>query len=296
MAFPLRPALLLLCSLAFRPAMAGSPTTPTCLPDALGTERTITVGDEGPYMLGLKTYPRTLALADHEVVLTFDDGPLPGTTPRILSALASECVRATFFVVGRNALASPALVRREIAAGHSVGSHSFSHPEITERGLSEAAARADIDKGFAAVNKAGFGGTETQPRVPFFRFPGFADTAALDAWLAGRHVTIFGADLWASDWLPMTPAEELALLMGRLEHAGRGIILLHDIKKQTAAMLPMLLQRLKQEDFHVVHLEPGTGTTETVPASTGWRSETEAAVAASWPHLVRLGAPSPMPR
>ena len=266
-----------------------------CPPDALGTERVMTIGDQGPFALGWKTYPQTLALADHEVVLTFDDGPLPGTTPRILAALARQCVRATFFLVGRNVLAAPALVRQEVAAGHSVGSHSFSHPGITERGLSDAAARTDIDKGFAAVNQAAFGSQEPAPRVPFFRFPGFADTAALDAWLAARHVTVFGADLWASDWLPMTPGQELTLLMGRLESAGRGIILLHDIKKQTADMLPMFLERLKAEHFHVVHIEPGSGSTNVVTAPAGWRSETDATITTLWPHLVKLGARSPMP-
>jgi peptidoglycan-N-acetylglucosamine deacetylase len=266
-----------------------------CRPDVLGTSRTLTIGDAGPFTLGLKTYPQTLALADHEVVLTFDDGPLPATTPRVLAALAQQCVRATFFLIGRNALAAPALVREEVADGHSLGSHTFSHPAITERGLPDAAAEADIDRGFAAVNEAAYGSHDPEPRVPFFRFPGFADTTALDRWLAGRHITVFSADLWASDWLPMTPADELKLLMTRLEKAGRGIILLHDIKKQTADMLPTLLDTLRREHFRVVHLEPGTGVTATATAPAGWRSETERTVTALWPRLVALGARSPMP-
>ena len=274
---------------------AGPGPAPSCPPGALGTSRIVTIGDQGPPDLGLKTYPETLALADHEVVLTFDDGPSRVTTPSVLAALAKECVRATFFLIGRNALAAPALVKQEIAAGHSVGSHTFSHPEITMRGLSDAAARADIDKGFRAVNKAGFDSLDPLPRVPFFRYPGFADTAELDAWLASRHVTVFGADLWASDWIPMTPEEELTLLMGRLEKAGRGIILLHDIKKQTADMLPALLQRLKAEHFHVVHMAPGQGKTPAEAAPQPWHSETETTIAALWPHLVKLGARSPMP-
>lgn len=271
------------------------PSPPSCAPDALGTSRVVTIGDEGPFELGLKTYAQTVALADHEVVLTFDDGPSRITTPKVLAALAKECVHATFFLIGRNALAAPALVKQEIAAGDSVGSHTFSHPEITMRGLTEAAARADIDRGFRAVNKAGFDSIDTEPRVPFFRYPGFADTAALDAWLASRHITIFGADLWASDWVKMTPEAELALLMGRIEKAGRGIILMHDVKEQTADMLPMLLARLKAEHFHVVHMVPGHGRTAVTEAPPPWHSETDASIAALWPHLVRLGARSPMP-
>ena len=265
-------------------------------PDALGTSRTAVIGDTPPPRLGLKTYPESLKLADHEVVLTFDDGPNPATTPRVLAALRDECVEATFFLIGRNAAASPALVRREVEAGHTVGHHSFSHPEITMRGLTDAAARQDIDKGFAADDRAGYGKAGPEPRVPFFRFPGFADTADLDVWLAGRHIAVFGADLWASDWVSMTPEAELALLMGRLKTAGRGIVLLHDIKAQTADMMPAFFAALKHDGFKVVHMVPGHGATDLAgPPPAGWRSETETTIAALWPKLARHGARVPMP-
>ncbi|MCW6509100.1 polysaccharide deacetylase family protein [Lichenifustis flavocetrariae] len=275
-------------------AAEAPPPCPTTS-NTLGVSRVVTIGDQTALDLGLKTYPETLALADHEVVLTFDDGPVRATTPRVLAALAKECVHATFFLIGRNAAAEPSLVRQELAEGHTVGSHSFSHPDITLRGLTDAAARADIDQGIRAVNKAGYGSDDTTPRVPFFRYPGFADTAALDQWLASRHITVFGADLWASDWVPMTPARELALLMSRLEAAGRGIILLHDARAQTADMLPAFLARLRDEHFHLVHMVPGAGTTPIEPAPPGWQSQTEKTITAEWPKLVRLGAQSPMP-
>lgn len=255
-------------------------------PQALGTSRTVQIGDDG-VALGLKTYPRTLRLADHEVVLTFDDGPSRTTTPMVLAALAEECVHATFFLIGRNAAAAPTLVKAEIAAGDTVGHHTFSHPAVTERGLTDALARADIDRGFAADDKAGYGTALSEPRVPFFRFPGFGDTPALDAWLAARHIAVFGADLWASDWIPMNPDEELALLMQRLKTSGKGIVLLHDIKLQTAEMLPAFLRALKAEGFKVVHMEPGHGMTPTVEAAPGWSSETERTLADLLPKLVR---------
>ena len=268
--------------------LAAAAAEPPCPgnPDALGTSRTVTVGDDGPE-LGLKSYPHTLQLADHEVVLTFDDGPLPATTRRVLAALAHECVRATFFLIGRNAAATPALVKAEIAAGHTVGHHSFSHPEATERGLTEEAARQDIDRGFAADDKAAYGAVAHEPRVPFFRYPGFGDTPALDAWLASRHVAVFGADLWASDWLKMTPDQELTLLMQRLDATRKGIVLLHDIKAQTADMLPAFLRALKANGFKVVHMVPGHGATPIADAPAGWTSETEKSLAAIVPKLMR---------
>jgi peptidoglycan-N-acetylglucosamine deacetylase len=72
-----------------------------CPPEALGTFRLMAVGTEGGLEVGLKSYPRTLPLQDREVVLTFDDGPAPETTAKILDALAKECVLATFFDIGK---------------------------------------------------------------------------------------------------------------------------------------------------------------------------------------------------
>jgi len=242
----------------------------------LGTSRRIEFGTQGGPAIGFKSYPQSLPLNDHEVVLTFDDGPWPGTTPAILSALAAQCVKATFFLIGRNANAAPALVRREIAEGHTIAHHSFSHPSVTMRGLDEAKARIDIDKGFAAVDTAAYGKAEKEPRIKFFRYPGFADTPSLNAWLGERNIAIFGTDLWASDWLKMTPDEEEKLLLTRLEKQGRGIILLHDTKQATAAMLPKFLEDLHERGYRIVHVIPGSGSAETVPAPPGWTSETEA--------------------
>src|SRR5215467_8082168 len=90
-------------------------------PDAIGTSRTIYVDPTEHTRIGTMQYGETLPLNDHEVVLTFDDGPLPPKTSRVLDILASECVKATFFTVGRMAQNYPALVRREYAEGHSVG-------------------------------------------------------------------------------------------------------------------------------------------------------------------------------
>ncbi|MBV9112300.1 MAG: polysaccharide deacetylase family protein [Hyphomicrobiales bacterium] len=250
---------------------------PACDQSALGTSRVLPVGTQGGLEIGLKTYPRTLPLADHEVVLTFDDGPLPATTGKLLDALKAQCVHATFFMIGRMAAAAPALAKRVAEEGHTIGYHSFSHPLMPT--LSEKAARADIEKGFAAVDQAVYGSAGENPRTPFFRFPGFADTPALDAWLASQDIGVFGTDLWAADWWPMTPGAEEAAMLARLEKEKRGIILFHDIRAQTVAMMPDFLRELKARGFHVVHLVPGPGQAETREALPGWSSETERVIA-----------------
>jgi peptidoglycan/xylan/chitin deacetylase (PgdA/CDA1 family) len=236
-------------------------------PEALGTSRTIAVDAASTPRVGRKHFPSTLALADKEVVLTFDDGPWPGTTAAVLDALGRECVRATFFLLGRNALAHPELARRELVEGHTVAHHSFNHPLLDH--MSEAAAVAEIDRGFAAVETPVYGNPSAQLRTPFFRFPGFASTPALLDRLAARRIVVFGADLWASDWNPMTPQQELHLVMERLDANRGGIVLFHDTKRQTAAMLPAFLRSLKAAGYRVVHV---------VVSSAGKRSQIEHAL------------------
>jgi len=204
----------------------------------------------------LKSFPQTLPLADHEVVLTFDDGPAPSTTPQVLAALARECVRATFFLVGQPASSRPELVRRIAAEGHTIGHHTWQHRSLSR--MTPSAATEEIDRGIAADEMALHGVATRIPSTPFFRFPGFESTPAILDLLQSRGIVVFGADLWASDWNPMTPKEELKLITDRLEAAGKGIILLHDPKARTAAMLPAFLRYLADNHYRVVHLVPGT--------------------------------------
>jgi peptidoglycan/xylan/chitin deacetylase (PgdA/CDA1 family) len=221
-------------------------------PQALGTARVMEVDAAAWPRVGLKHFPQTLPLRAKELVLTFDDGPWPGTTPKVLDALKHECVLATFFILGRNAEAHPALVRRELAEGHSVGHHTYSHPLLDRMPLDKA--EAEIDRGIAADEFALYGERRSRPATPFFRFPGFASNQALLDRLSDRGVVVFGADMWASDWLPMTPEQELALILARVEKAGRGIILFHDTKSQTARMLPAFLRELKRRGYSIVHV------------------------------------------
>jgi peptidoglycan-N-acetylglucosamine deacetylase len=204
--------------------------------------------------IGRKQFPSTLPLHARELVLTFDDGPWPGTTPKVLDALKNECVRATFFLLGRNVAAHPQLARRALAEGHSVGHHSYSHPLLDR--MAVARAEAEIDRGIAADELALYGERRTTPTTPFFRFPGFASNRALLDRMSERGVVVFGADVWASDWIRMTSEQELHLVLSRIEQVGRGIVLFHDTKAQTAQMLPAFLHELKRRGFSIVHVIP----------------------------------------
>jgi peptidoglycan/xylan/chitin deacetylase (PgdA/CDA1 family) len=233
-------------------------------PGALGTSRILAVDAATTPRVGLKSFPQTLPLDDHEVVLTFDDGPWPATTTRVLAALAHECVRATFFLIGRSASEQPALVRRIADAGHTIGHHTWRHPSLKR--MTPGAAATEIDRGISADEMALTGVATRIPTTPFFRFPGFESTPAVLDLLQSRGIIVFGADLWASDWNPMTPQQELKLLTDRLSNTRRGIILLHDTKARTAAMLPAFLRYLADNHYRVVHIVPAA---QDHPATTG---------------------------
>ena len=260
--------------------------------DALGTSREVIVNaPEGGLHIGLESYNRTLKLNPKEVVLTFDDGPNPGTTERVLDALNAECVKATFFLIGRNAQAHPELVKQEIREGHTIGYHTWSHPARTLAGIPKDDAIEEIERGFAAVDKAGYDrvARDRMPKTPWFRFPGFADTKETLEWLDKRRITVFGADFWAADWIAMSPEAELNLVMKHLHEKGGGIVLLHDARAQTAKMLPAFLRTLKDEGYQVVHIEPGDPSqTPLRDAGPGWKSETEEIVAKVMPRLLKL--------
>jgi peptidoglycan/xylan/chitin deacetylase (PgdA/CDA1 family) len=235
--------------------VAGARASECPRPGTLGTSRVLRVDAATTPRVGLKQFTQTLPLRDHEVVLTFDDGPWPPTTPKVLAALAQECARATFFLIGKLASEHPELVRRIAAAGHTIGHHTWTHRSVMRIPPSEAV--DEIDHGISAVELVLHGAATNVPSTPFFRFPGFESTQATLDNLQSRGIVVFGADLWASDWNPMTPRQELKLITDRLKSAGRGIILFHDPKAQTAAMLPAFLRYLRDNHYRVVHIVAG---------------------------------------
>lgn len=255
---PLYRSLLRACGLAV--ACTALPLTvaaaATCNnPDALGVSRTITLDPvaaetAGGVEVGTFNFKQTLPLGDMEVVLTFDDGPLRGVTEKVLAALSAECAKATFFVVGQMAQAYPDMVKAEAAAGHTIASHTYSHPQpIGDIGLPRGI--DNIDQGFAALTKA----LGSEP-APFFRFPGFAMTTPLETRLIAAGIGIFSTDVMGYDWNTITPDQvRQNVLAGLAKHRG-GIVLLHDIHARTAQMLPELLRDLKAGGYKLVAIVP----------------------------------------
>jgi peptidoglycan-N-acetylglucosamine deacetylase len=230
------------------PAFAGSCPNP----DALGTSRTLVIGTSHLH-LGSMQYHETLPLGPHEVVLTFDDGPLPPNTDRILNILKSQCVEATYFLVGEMAQSYPSLVRRIYADGHTIGTHSYDHP-LTFNTMSAAAVAKEVNGGIAAVSKALGNPAEV---APFFRIPGLLHSATVDNYLASHSLVTWSVDVDADDWFRhITPEQIAQRAIQRLDARGRGILLLHDIHLHTALALPIILRELKKRGYHVVHVVP----------------------------------------
>jgi peptidoglycan/xylan/chitin deacetylase (PgdA/CDA1 family) len=203
--------------------------------------------------VGHMQYPDSLPLNDKEVVLTFDDGPLPPYSNEILDILASQCVKATYFMVGEMARAYPAVVRRVYEEGHTIGTHSEDHP-MRFGELPVEKIRQEIDWGISDVSAA-LGGRRYL--APFFRIPGLARSDVLEGELAARGLIVFSSDTDADDWhRHIKPNQIITLAMRRLEALGKGILLLHDIHPATAAALPGLLEQLKDNGFRIVQAVP----------------------------------------
>jgi peptidoglycan/xylan/chitin deacetylase (PgdA/CDA1 family) len=261
-------AVLLALTAAHGAAMAAE-----CKPDALGTSRVIVVDPSEHGRIGTMQYPETLPLRDHEVVLTFDDGPLPPNTPKVLDILASECVKATFFLVGSMANASPALVRRAFADGHTIATHTQTHsPRIWK--WPAANQEADINQGIASVTQAlGDSGTLS----PFFRFPGLGKSKEVEAYLASQGIMVWSADFPADDWTRISSKQVAARALDRLERKGKGVLLLHDIHKVTVVALPEILKELKRRHYSVVQVvAAGPGQPKTATDPQQWVLQTPA--------------------
>jgi hypothetical protein len=151
------------------------------------------------------------------------------------------------------AIAYPRLVKRVLAEGHTVGTHTWSHPMSLPQ-MTPEDARADIERGFTAVTLAA-----GRPIAPFFRFPGLRDNTALLTYLKQRKVATFTVDVVSNDSFIASADRLVATTLSRIEAHGGGIVLFHDIKQQTAKALPIVLAELKRRGYSVVHLRSRYG-------------------------------------
>lgn len=253
-------------------------------PNALGTSRTLTVDAADFPRIGTMQYKMTLPLNDHEVVITFDDGPLPPYTDRILNTLASECVKVTYFLVGQMARAYPDTVRRIYNAGHTIGTHSQHHPfAFGEMGLPRI--EREVDDGIASVQKA-----VGDPRAvaPFFRIPGLARSKQAETFLASKSLAVWSADEVADDWFRgITSQQIVRKAINRIEAKGhRGVLLLHDIHPATAMALPALLKELKDRGYSIVQAVPSGERPNSVPE----RPAPMVADSSGWPRVLKVSA------
>jgi peptidoglycan/xylan/chitin deacetylase (PgdA/CDA1 family) len=234
------------------PAPAAKPAaSATCSnPNALGVARTVEIDTTGGPGFGFEHFRQHDFLRDKEVVLTFDDGPWP-TTPAVLKALADECVKATFFNIGKHATYYPEIVRQVAAAGHSVGSHTWSHVDLSRKKKEEAI--DEIEKGISAVNWAL--GDQAQG-APFFRFPALRHPPELVTYLGERNVAIFSTDMDTFDFKMRKPDQVVNSIMTRLKKHGKGVVLMHDFQQATSQAVPEILAQLKANGYKVVHMKP----------------------------------------
>ncbi len=230
-------------------------------PDALGTSRTLVVDPREHPRIGAMQYSESLPLRDHEVVLTFDDGPVPRNSNQILQILADQCVKATFFTIGHQAQANPDGVRKLAAAGHTVGTHSQDHP-LTFNKMSVEQAKQEVDQGIAST-LAALG--DAAALSPFFRVPGLLRGEGVEEYAASQGLQIWSADFLADDWRHISSARVYEFAIKRLEARGKGILLLHDIHARTVAALPKILHELKARGYRIVHVVPATAERPATP-------------------------------
>ena len=231
------------------PPPAPVSTRPPCNnPNALGIGRTVEIDTTGGPGFGFEHFKELDFLRDKEVVLTFDDGPWPVNTPSVLKTLAEECTTGIFFPIGKHATYYPEILKQVLAAGHTVGSHTWSHAALVNKKLSEDQRKEEIEKGFSAVKWA-LGG---KAPAPFFRFPALQHPPEMVTYLGTRNIAIFSCDLDSFDFKASKSDKVIETVMRKVEKLGKGIILMHDFQKHTAEALPELLKKLKAGGYKVV--------------------------------------------
>jgi peptidoglycan/xylan/chitin deacetylase (PgdA/CDA1 family) len=223
-------------------------------PDALGVSRVVEIDTTGGPAFGTEHFKQYDFLRDKEVVLTFDDGPWPENTPAVLKALQDNCAKATFFEIGEHATWRPDLTKELVAAGMTVGTHTWSHKDLAKNPYAKdiEQAKQEIEMGVSAVHMAAAGG----PVAPFFRFPDLQQPAELMTYLGTRNIATFSTDIDTFDFKLHKPDDVIKSALTKLAKNGKGIILMHDFQHGTAEAMPELLRQLKANGYKLVHMVP----------------------------------------
>jgi peptidoglycan/xylan/chitin deacetylase (PgdA/CDA1 family) len=236
---------------------------PTCdKPGGMGLARIVEIDTTGGPGFGFEHFKQYDFLRDKEIVLTFDDGPWPGSTPAVLKTLAEDCLKATFFEIGKHATWHPEITKQVLAAGMTVGTHTWSHKDLARNPYAKdiEQAKQEIELGISAVHMAAGGGKI----APFFRFPALQHPPQLLSYLAERNIGVFSTDIDSRDFKLHKPEDVIKSVMQQLEKHGKGIILMHDFKQHTAEAMPELLRQLQAGGYKVVHMVPKSAVS-TVP-------------------------------
>lgn len=239
------------------PPAAPAPAAAKCdNPNALGVVRTVEIDTTGGPGFGFEHFKAYDFLRDHEVILTFDDGPWPGNTPAVLKALAEQCTKAVFFPIGKHAGWHPEILKQVAAAGHTIGTHTWSHKDLSR--LTPEQAKDEVEKGIAAVSIA----LDNKPVAPFIRFPALKHPPEMVKYVGERNIAMFSTDLDSFDFKARKPEQVIKTVMTKLDKRGKGIVLMHDFQQATAHGVQELLAQLKAGGFKVVAV---VGKTPTQP-------------------------------
>jgi len=217
-------------------------------PDALGVSRVVQIDATGGPGFGFEHFKAYDFLKEKEVVLTFDDGPWPVNTERVLDALADQCTKALFFPIGKHAGWHPEILKKVKAAGHTIGTHTWSHKALST--LSEQEAKDEIEKGIAALSIA----LGNKPIDPFIRFPALKHPPEVVKYVGSRNLGIFSTDMDSFDFKMRRPEQVVRSVMKKLEKHGKGIVLMHDFQHATAEGVADLLKEMKAGGYKIVQI------------------------------------------
>jgi len=200
------------------------------------------------------------------IAMTYDDGPHPSNTPRLLDMLRKRNIKATFYVVGKNVNQYPHIVRRIVSEGHEIGSHSWSHPNFAK--MSDSAVRQELNKTRDAIIAA----SGVQPRT--LRPPYGSLRSSQRLWIHKEYG--YPTILWdvdPMDWKRPGPSVVTSRILSKTHNGS--IVLAHDLHKSTVDAMPATLDGLLRRGFKFVTVsqlialgQPATAPASNVPAPT----------------------------